>query len=100
MASRSGSRPSLLEHCPAGFAEARLLPPQAIGDGADIWDFAGTKPVDVRLQALRCSGVASAADAECDVDSASRKPTEAARLARLALAQARSNFARIAVLPC
>jgi len=50
--------------------------------------------------ALRCSGGVSAADADRDADSASRKPTEAARLARLALAQARSNLAVMAVLPC
>jgi hypothetical protein len=31
----------------AGLAEARLLPPQAGGDGADVGDFAGAKAVDV-----------------------------------------------------
>jgi hypothetical protein len=39
--------PSLLEHRPAGVAEARLLPPQAGGDGAGVGNFAGAKAIDV-----------------------------------------------------
>lgn len=39
--------PSLLEHRPAGIAEAGPLPAQAGGDGPDVRDFAGAKPVDV-----------------------------------------------------
>jgi tetratricopeptide (TPR) repeat protein len=39
--------PSLLEHRPAGVAEAGLLAPQAGGDGADIGDFAGAKPIHI-----------------------------------------------------
>jgi hypothetical protein len=31
----------------AGRAQARLLPPQACGDGADVGDFAGTETIDV-----------------------------------------------------
>jgi hypothetical protein len=38
---------SLLEHRPAGLAEAGLLPPQAAGDGPDVGDFAGAETVDV-----------------------------------------------------
>jgi hypothetical protein len=39
--------PLLLEHCPAGLAEVRSLPPQAGGDGADVGDFAGAEPIDI-----------------------------------------------------
>jgi len=38
---------SLLEHRPAGFAEAGLLPPQAGGNCPHIWDLAWTKTIDV-----------------------------------------------------
>src|SRR5450755_3899871 len=38
---------SLLEHGPAGVAKAGLLPPQARGDGPNVRDLAGAKPVDV-----------------------------------------------------
>src|SRR5207302_7981305 len=39
--------PSLLEHGPAGRAQAGLLSPQAGGDGANIRDFAGAESIDV-----------------------------------------------------
>ena len=38
---------SLLEYGPAGLAEAGLLPPQAGGDGPNVRDLAGAKPIDV-----------------------------------------------------
>lgn len=39
--------PSLLKHGSAGVAEARPLPPQAGGDGADVRDFASAEAIDV-----------------------------------------------------
>jgi hypothetical protein len=48
----TGSRPhlvgGLLERRPAGLAQARLLPPEASGDGADVGNFAGTQTIDIR----------------------------------------------------
>jgi hypothetical protein len=48
----TGFRPrlvvGLLERRPAGLAQARLLPPEAGGDGADVGDFAGTQTIDIR----------------------------------------------------
>ena len=38
---------SLLEHRPTRIAQVRLLPPQAVGDGADVGDFAGAEAIDV-----------------------------------------------------
>lgn len=50
----------LLEHRPACLAQARLLPSQAVGDGAGVGDFAGAEAIDIRragpallLRALR-----------------------------------------------
>ena|SRR5882724_3240869 len=37
----------LLEHRPAGFAQASLLPPQAGDNGPHIWDLAWAKTIDV-----------------------------------------------------
>jgi hypothetical protein len=45
--SRARASSSLLEHRPAGVAEARPLSPQAVGDGPHIGDFAGAEPIDV-----------------------------------------------------
>ena len=47
LARRGAVSSSLLEHRPAGFAQAGLLPPKAGDNGPHIWDLAWAKTIDV-----------------------------------------------------
>lgn len=77
------------------FCRRNYSGPQSLGNdlALGIWPAQGG-----RRPARSSSGIASAPEADRDTGRASRKPVEAARLARLALDQARSNRAVIALL--